>query len=162
MRGTREREMRLTTRTNLAVRVIMFCAVNGDRRVTSAEIAGACNCSVHHVAHVVQQLQAHGIVETMRGRAGGMQLSHPVERISIGEIVRLFESDIPAAECFDPATNRCPLVEACRLRTYLVRALEAFYHELDMVTLEDLVRGNCGLITLLSMRPELPGTCAVR
>ena len=152
--------MRLTTRTNLAVRVLMFCAVNGDRRVTTAEIAATCNCSAHHVAHVVQKLQANGIVETARGRAGGLRLAHPVERISVGAVVRLFEADIPPAECFDPESNTCPLVEACRLRTYILRALEAFFHELDMVTLEDLVKGNCGLVELLSMKPALPGVCA--
>ena len=151
--------MRVTTRTNLAVRVMMFCAVHSDRRVTSAEIALACNCSAHHVAHVVQKLQANGIVVTARGRAGGMQLGHPVERISIGAVVRLFESDIPIAECFDPETNRCPLVSACRLRNYLTRAMDAFYHELDMVTLEDLVRGNCGLTALLSLKPEAAPGC---
>ena len=152
--------MRLTTRTNLAVRVLMSCAVNGDRRVTTAEIARACNSSTHHVAHVVQKLQANGIVETLRGRAGGLQLGLPVDRISIGTVVRLFEADIPPAECFDAESNSCPLVEACRLRTYILRALEAFYHELDMVTLEDLVKGNCGLVELLSMRPALRGACA--
>lgn len=152
--------MRLTTRTNLAVRVMMFCAVHSDRRVTSAEIAAACNCSAHHVAHVVQALQASGIVVTARGRAGGMKLGRPVDQISIGTVVRLFESSIPIAECFDPVTNQCPLITACRLRSYLQRALEAFYHELDMVTLKDLVRGNCGLTELLTLKPEAPGSCA--
>lgn len=28
-----------------------------------------------------------------------------------------------------------------------------FYHELDMVTPEDLVKGNCGLSELLSLSP---------
>ena len=31
--------MRLTTRTNLAMRTLMFCAVNPDRVVRKAEIA---------------------------------------------------------------------------------------------------------------------------
>lgn len=151
--------MKLTTRTNLAVRVLMFCAVHGNRRVTSGEIAAACNCSAHHVAHVVQKLQAHGIVVTARGRAGGIRLGHRVDQTSIGPVVRLFEAGIPTAECFDPVSNRCPLIEVCRLRTYLTRALEAFYHELDMITLEDLVRGNCGLTELLSMKPQAPTRC---
>jgi len=152
--------MRLTTRTNLAVRVLMSCAVHSDRRVTSAEIAQMCNCSAHHVAHVVQKLQASGFVVTARGRAGGMQLGHPVGQISIGAVVRLFEAAIPVAECFDPKTNTCPLINVCRLRSYLGRALDAFYQELDKVTLEDLVQGNCGLTKLLTMKPEAPARCS--
>jgi Rrf2 family nitric oxide-sensitive transcriptional repressor len=72
---------------------------------------------------------------------------------------RLFEADIPFAECFDAEHNSCPLTETCRLRSYLERALGAFYHELDMVTLEDLVRGNCGLAKLLAMHPAPPAQC---
>ena len=37
--------MRLTVRTNLAMRALMFCAINADRTVRKAEIAAACNSS---------------------------------------------------------------------------------------------------------------------
>jgi Rrf2 family nitric oxide-sensitive transcriptional repressor len=43
------------------------------------------------------------------------------------------------------------------LRGYVVRALEAFYHELDGVTLQALVQGNCGLAELLALRPSFDG-----
>ena len=80
----------------------------------------------------------------------------------VGSVFRIFETDIPFAECFDTVRNTCPLAATCRLRGYVVRALEAFYHELDMVTLEDLVRGNCGLIDLLAMRPDISASCSSR
>lgn len=151
--------MRLTTRTNLAGRVLMFCAVHPDQYVRTGDIAKLCNCSTNHVAHVVQQLHANGYVTTLRGRAGGLQLARPADEISIGAMFRLFESDIPLAECFDPEANKCPLVSACRLRSYMMRALDAFYRELDTVTLADLVQDNCGLTELLAMRPAVPAGC---
>ncbi|KPP87915.1 MAG: Rrf2 family transcriptional regulator, nitric oxide-sensitive transcriptional repressor [Rhodobacteraceae bacterium HLUCCA08] len=154
--------MRLTTRTNLAARILMFCAVNDGRLVRTSDIADRCNASINHVARVVQQLQAEAYLETLRGRSGGLRLAKPADRISIGAVFRIFETDIPFAECFDDAGNTCPLAPTCRLRSYIVRALEAFYHELDMVTLDDLVRGNCGLMDLLAMRPALSGSCSVR
>jgi Rrf2 family nitric oxide-sensitive transcriptional repressor len=82
-----------------------------------------------------------------------------MEQISIGNVFRVFEAGVPFAECFDEETNSCPLVTTCRLRSYIKRALEAFYHELDMVTLADLVKGNCGLIELLDMAPGAGSTC---
>ncbi|MCV6593576.1 MAG: Rrf2 family transcriptional regulator [Silicimonas sp.] len=147
--------MRLTTRTNLAVRALMFCAVNDGRLVRSSDISVRCNASGNHVARVVQMLQANGFLVTLRGRAGGIRLAKPASGISIGEVFRLFETEIPFAECFDEERNTCPLASACRLRSYITRALEAFYHEMDMVTLEDLVRGNCGLEALLALQPPL-------
>ncbi len=152
--------MRLTTRTNLAARTLMFCAVNDEQLVRTSDIAERCNASINHVARVVQQLQAEGYLETLRGRTGGIRLAKPANRISIGAVFRIFETDIPFAECFDEERNTCPLAATCRLRGYVVRALEAFYHELDMVTLEDLVRGNCGLLDLLAMRPDISASCS--
>ena len=152
--------MRLTTRTNLAARLLMFCAANPDRVVRTADVAAVCNCSTNHLAVVVQRLQAEGYITTLRGRSGGVRLARPTDQISIGAVFRLFEADIPFAECFDAENNTCPLPEVCRLRNYVVRALDAFYHELDMVTLDDLVRGNCGLTELMAMRPAPPVACA--
>ncbi|MBS0124693.1 RrF2 family transcriptional regulator [Thetidibacter halocola] len=152
--------MRLTTRTNLAARVLMFCAVNDGKLVRTQDVAEACNASVNHVARVVQSLQAEGYLETLRGRFGGLRLARPANRISIGAVFRVFEADIPFAECFDPETNTCPLASVCRLRGFVVRALDAFYHELDMVTLDDLARGNCGLQDLLSMKEALSAGCS--
>lgn len=151
--------MRLTTRTNLAARILMACAENPDRLLKTAEVAKLCNSSTHHTAHVVQRLQAEGFIRTHRGRSGGFTLARPEDEISVGDVFRIFEADIPFAECFDPETNTCPLHAVCRLRRYIDRALDAFYHELDLVTLRDLVQGNCGLTALLALKPEMPETC---
>lgn len=151
--------MRLTTRTNLATRILMMCAVNDGVTVRSSEIAEKCNASVNHLLQVANLLQTHGFVQTIRGRTGGLRLARPMDQISIGQVFRVFESGVPFAECFDPDTNTCPLAASCRLRSFITRALEAFYHELDMVTLADLVRGNCGLSTLLDMSPVADFSC---
>ncbi|MBC7283992.1 Rrf2 family transcriptional regulator [Hoeflea sp.] len=152
--------MRLTTRTNLATRVLMFCAVNQGRVVRSSDIAKACNASGNHLGHVIHQLQQHGFVDTLRGRSGGLQLGLQPREISIGRVFRIFESAVPFAECFAGDDNTCPLTAECRLRGFIDRAVEAFYHELDMVTLEDLVRGNCGLEAILKLAPERPARCS--
>ena len=152
--------MRLTTRTNLAARTLMFCAVNDGQLVRTSEIADRCNASTNHVARVVQRLQAEGFIETVRGRTGGIRLAKSPDRISIGAVFRIFETEIPFAECFDEVLNTCPLAATCRLRSYVARALEAFYHELDLVTLDDLVRGNCGLKDLLAAKPSVPTACS--
>lgn len=143
--------MRLTTRTNLAMRVLMFCAVNPGRIVRKHEIAEACNASENHLAQVVNTLGQLGFVETLRGRAGGMQLARPMGAIRVGEVFRAFETGVPFAECFDAEHNTCPLTACCRLRQALAAALEAFYAALDGLTLAELVEGNTQLEHLLAL-----------
>lgn len=151
--------MRLTTKTNLAARVLMACAFNRGKTLRTSDIAQVSNASLNHLLQVVNSLQAHGFIETLRGRHGGLRLSRAPEQISMGSVFRVFEAGHPFAECFDAETNTCPLSTECRLRGYIARAVEAFYHELDMVTLEDLTRGNCGLEALLNIPESLSNTC---
>ena len=152
--------MRLTTKTNLAARVLMACAFNRGKTLRTSDIAQVSNASLNHLRQVVNGLQAHGFIETLRGRHGGLRLARAPEQISMGYVFRVFEAGHPFAECFDAETNTCPLSTECRLRGYIARAVEAFYHELDMVTLEDLTRGNCGLEALLNVPDTLADACS--
>lgn len=143
--------MRLTTRTNLAIRALMFCAVNAGRTARSAEIADAANSSANHLAQVIHVLHVNGYVHATRGRMGGVTLARSARSINIGEVFRLFEADVPFTECAAPESNTCPLVPACRLKAAIRRALDAFYREMDLVTLEDLVKGNFPLEEMFRM-----------
>ena len=63
--------MRITKRTNIAVRLLMYCALHEGRLVTKSEIAQRCNISENHLAQVVNQLSQLGFLKTQRGRNGG-------------------------------------------------------------------------------------------
>jgi Rrf2 family nitric oxide-sensitive transcriptional repressor len=145
--------MRLTIRTNLAMRALMFCAVNRGRLVRKHEIAAACNASENHLGVVVNMLGQAGYIETARGRNGGIRLARDPADIPVGDVFRLFEAPVPFTECFAAADNHCPLTCACRLRSTLARAVEAFYATLDGVTLADLVVENVELARLLALDP---------
>ncbi|PIE10146.1 MAG: Rrf2 family transcriptional regulator [Rhodobacterales bacterium] len=141
--------MRVTTRTNLAVRILMYCGANQGRLVTREEIADTVNASAHHIGHVVGRLSHMGLLNTVRGRAGGLELARPMDEINIGHLFRDIEGDVPLAECFDAESNTCPLHAVCLLRKALERAAAAFYATLDEVVLRDLVEDNTGLEALM-------------
>jgi Rrf2 family nitric oxide-sensitive transcriptional repressor len=154
--------VRLTTRTNLAIRTLMYCAVHDGQTIRSAQIAEACNASANHLAQVVHALHVNGFVQAIRGRMGGVRLARPARAVNVGEVFRLFEGDVPFTECHVAETNTCPLLAACRLRDALGRALAAFYREMDLVTLEDLVKGNIGLESVFSIDDDADFSCAAR
>lgn len=141
--------MRITKRTNIAVRLLMYCAANSGRLVTKSEIAECCNISENHLAQVINQLSQLGYLHTQRGRNGGMSLGRKSAEIRIGDVFRAVEGGLPMVECFADADNTCPLTAACRLKMALSDAAQAFYTSLDGITLEALVCGNHDLIRLL-------------
>ncbi|MFN3972680.1 MAG: RrF2 family transcriptional regulator [Gemmobacter sp.] len=141
--------MRLTTRTNLALRTLMACASNPGRTLRKHEVAQACKASENHLAQVIHGLALAGFVITHRGRAGGLRLARPPAHITVGAVVRHFESSLPFAPCLEPGGGDCPLAGCCRLTSALTVALEAFHASLDAVTVADLVIGNAPLTALL-------------
>ncbi|OYU17345.1 MAG: Rrf2 family transcriptional regulator [Rhodobacteraceae bacterium PARR1] len=143
--------MRLTTRTNLAMRTLMVCAVNPGRIIRKHEVAESCNASENHLAQVIHLLAQRGFLRTVRGRAGGLLLGRPAAEITVGAVFRSFEAVLPFTECFAGAENACPLVGACRLKCVISDALKAFYDHLDTVTLSDLVAENGDLERLLKV-----------
>ncbi|MDR5653792.1 RrF2 family transcriptional regulator [Ruixingdingia sedimenti] len=142
--------MRLTIRTNLAMRVLMYCAVNPGQTVRKQDIAARCNASENHLAQVIHSLGLLGFIKTHRGRGGGMQLARDAAEISVGSVMRAMEGDLPFTECFAGGGNTCPLSGSCRLSCVLADAVEAFYAQLDRQTVADLVKDNKGLEAVLA------------
>lgn len=147
--------MRITKRTNIAVRLLMYCAAHQGRLVTKSEIAEVCNISENHLAQVINQLSQLGYLNTQRGRNGGITLGQTADQIRIGAVFRDVEGALPIAECFADADNTCPLTDACRLRLALQDAAEVFYASLDEITLDALVCDNDPLLKILQ-----PVACA--
>lgn len=102
------------------------------------EIAAAFNISEHHLVKIVHFLGKLGFLQNTRGRGGGIRLSRPPAEINLGDVIRKTEPNFNAVECFDPATNRCPIIGVCGLKPWLGKAMEAFLATLDGVTLADV------------------------
>ncbi|PQA86825.1 Rrf2 family transcriptional regulator [Hyphococcus luteus] len=142
--------MRLNLQTDYALRMLMHLAVNQDRLCTIADIAERYGISKNHLMKVAHLLGRDGFIETVRGRAGGLRLARPASEINVGDIVRRMEADFAVVECFAGGAGECAITPACRLKSVLKEALEAFLTALDAYTLDDLVRRNPRLRDLLA------------
>ena len=130
--------MRLAEYTDYTLRVLIYCASNRHRLVTIAELSEHYGVSKNHLMKIVNALARDGVVETSRGRGGGLRLSIEPGDITVGEIVRRSETDFRLVECFDARTNGCVLTPVCRLKHVLGAALTAYFRELDGATLADI------------------------
>lgn len=134
--------MRLSEYTDYTLRVLMYCAAHRDRLVTIGELAEHHGLSKNHLMKVVNDLARQGLIETTRGRGGGLRLLADPETLRIGDVVRATETDFRLVECFDPATNACTLTPRCRLKHLFGDALAGYFRALDGATLADVTRGQ--------------------
>lgn len=130
--------MRLAEYTDYTLRVLMYCAAHPARLVTVSELAEQHGVSKNHLMKIVNDLARQGVLETTRGRGGGLRLLMKPSDIRVGDVVRNCETDFRLVECFDNSTNVCSLTPSCRLKGVFNAALKAYFKELDAATLADI------------------------
>lgn len=145
--------MKLSLFSDYSLRILMFAALREESKFSVDEVANSYGLSRHHTAKAVNFLTQNGYLAAQRGRNGGVRLGRSPKEIVIGQIVRQTERGGPLIECFDPATNTCPLIKACLLKGALARAWSAFFDTLDEYTLADLVHKPGPLRRALELTP---------
>ncbi|MBG6085181.1 RrF2 family transcriptional regulator [Zhihengliuella flava] len=129
--------MKLNAFGDVCLRTLMLLGSRPAEQRTSREIAEAIGVPYHHVTKAVLELRRRGAVDVARGRAGGATISPRGLQLSVGELLRSLDEQLDVVDCTTGDTP-CPLLAGCRLRVALRRAREAFYAELDPLTVHDL------------------------
>ena len=146
--------MQLTKHTDLALRVLMFLAVNPDDLAKIKDIAAVYKVSQNHLVKVTHKLVLLGYVHSTRGRGGGVVLAKNAKDISIGEIVKKMENSIEIIDC---SKENCPLMSNCLLKRALNVATNEFLDSLNKQTIHDLVKNLAtSPIAINNVKHELP------
>src|SRR5690606_37759282 len=100
---------------------------------------------------ILQPLVQNNLVETVRGRNGGVRLARPAAEITLFDVVRVTEESFAMAECFENDAADCPLIDACALNEALRNALGAFFDVLQSYTIHGLVSARPSMRSLLGI-----------
>lgn len=142
--------MRLTLQTDYALRMLMYLAIHRDQPCRVTDVAEDFGISRNHLLKVALKLGRLGCLTTARGRTGGIALAQRPEDINLGEVVRHMEDGFDLTECMRPGSH-CAIAPACRLKSVVGRALEAFLGVFDNFTLADLTGNRAELFRLLEL-----------
>ncbi len=146
--------MRLTRQSSYAIRTLIYCAVNEPGLSRVADIAKAHAISELFLFKLIKPLVEAGLIETVRGRRGGIKLGRPAEDITLLDTIKLTEENFAMAECFEGGDVSCPLVDNCDVNSALREALGAFFNVLDSYTIADLASKRRSLRDRLGLRFE--------
>jgi Rrf2 family transcriptional regulator, nitric oxide-sensitive transcriptional repressor len=125
--------MRLTRFTDYGLRTLIYLALKLDSLASIAGIAAAYGISESHMTKVVHALGRAGVIETLRGRHGGLRLARPAAAIGLGDVVRAIEPELALVEC--QAGAHCVIGDMCRLRSIMDEASSAMLGALDHYTI---------------------------
>ncbi|MFW0111291.1 RrF2 family transcriptional regulator [Rothia sp. CCM 9417] len=129
--------MRLTAFSDVSLRVLMLLSGLDGHQISTQKIAEGVGTPYNHVAKSVAFLANMGLLESTRGRTGGIRLSEKGACATVGQVLRATEGDIPMVEC-EGETHTCPMRNSCSLRVILANAREEFFKILDPVVISEL------------------------
>ena len=121
-------------------------AKNGcDRAVALSEIARRQQLSEAYLGQIFVQLRQAGLVESLRGRAGGYQLARGARTIMVADVMAAVDECTKMTRCVAGSQIGCVGEERCLthgLWAALGRHIETF---LSDVSLQDVIDGGPAL-----------------
>jgi Rrf2 family iron-responsive transcriptional regulator len=132
----------------------MYCAANDAPLSRIGDIAKAYSVSELFLFKILQPLTKAGLVESVRGRNGGVRLGRAADKITLLDVVKVTEESFAMAECFENDASECPLIDSCSLNSALRKALGAFFDVLAGYSIEDLVKSRPSINFLLGLEEQ--------
>ena len=128
--------MKLQTATRLGLYAILELARDPARTLSSADLAERFGVSTHSLAKVLRTLSAAGLVQGGRGASGGYRFTGNRRRITLMDIVALFEP-VPGSRAAEPGEDTEIGAALQRVLTEIDEIAEA---TLRSVSLETMLR----------------------
>ena len=131
--------MRLSNLADYAVVVMCQAARHcGGGRVSAGELAEETRLPVPTVQKLVSRLTGAGLLRSVRGAGGGLQLARPAAAITLADIVEAVEGPIALTTCVEG--GECSVDAECRVRPHWPQVNEALRGALADISLASLAR----------------------
>lgn len=125
--------MKITARADYAILAIFELALHPvSTRVQARELAGSQEIPLRFLEQILIQLKKAGMVESVRGAAGGYKLACPAREISLARILEAVEGDVTLLDS--------RVKPSCVLYKVWQEIEQEFVEKLASITIEDLVR----------------------
>lgn len=136
--------MKLSTKGKYGVRAVYEIARHyGRGPITIKEIAERQGISFSYLEQILHKLGKTGVIESVRGPAGGYLLARKPSELTIGDIVRALEGPIALSHCLDPGDpGECTQAEDCVGRMVWAKVGAKIEEALDGISFYDLLQHN--------------------
>lgn len=131
--------MKLITRdTDYAIRALCFIANRPKEIVSVDDLVKNLKMPRPFLRKILQALNRDGILHSYKGSGGGFKIAVPAGRISIVDLIEIFQGALRINECFFKK-RRCPNMNICKLRKKIGGIEKNVLAELKSITIADLL-----------------------
>jgi len=131
--------MKLITRdTDYALRALCFIAKDKEKIISVGELVRELKIPRPFLRKVLQVLNRKKILKSYRGKGGGFVLAVCAPKISLVDLIKIFQGPLRLNECFFKKMA-CPRRKTCTLKKKIDRIEKYVIKELSSITLVSLL-----------------------
>ncbi len=124
----------ITRDTDYAVRALIFMFNNKEKTVSVSELVEKLRIPRPFLRKILQALSKAGILKAYKGKGGGFQLAVSPKKISLVDLIELFQGPVKLTECLFKK-KVCPNIKFCPLRKRLKGIEKIVVKELESIKL---------------------------
>ncbi len=125
----------------------------GKGPISIKEIAERQGISFSYLEQILHKLGKAGLIDSVRGPAGGYLLARQPSELTIGDIVRVLEGPIALSHCLEPGESAdCYQADDCVARMVWAKVGAKIEEALDSISFDDLLQRNQKEALLLKPR----------
>ena len=132
--------MLISTKGRYALRVMIDLAEHqAEGFIPLKVIAERQEISEKYLESIIKLLVRAKLLNGLRGKGGGYQLTKAPEQYTVGSILRMTEDSMAPVSCLESGADACPWAAKCRTFS-LWQGLDKVIHDyLQSVTIADLM-----------------------
>jgi Rrf2 family transcriptional regulator, cysteine metabolism repressor len=136
--------MKLSSKTEYAILALLELGQRYDKGlVLSREIASSRNIPESFIERILLTLKNGSVIVSVRGANGGHCLARDPGKISVREIIELFEGSLAPIDCVNErisSLSACCSVEAsCVLKDLWKKMYDAMLASIENITIKELI-----------------------
>ena len=132
--------MKLITRnTDYAVRALCCITEQKEDIVSVDQIVKCLEMPRPFLRKILQILNKEGLLDSHKGKGGGFTLALPPEKISLIDLMKIFQGTIKLNECKFKKSD-CPLIKNCLLKKKIDEIEEEVISKLKAITMASIIK----------------------
>lgn len=131
--------LKMNKKVEYALMCLKFMAQKSQDELTSArEVCDVFKTPFDPMAKVMQTLNTHQILCSVKGTKGGYRLARPLSTVSFWELTQVIEGERPESYCFSHK-GRCELYGSCNIINPVEQLNRKLAQFLNHLTLDELL-----------------------
>lgn len=141
----------MSTKSSYGLRACLSLA-QAKEKLSSSEISERDNIPRRYLEQILSALRQSGLVESTRGAKGGYALTRSPELISVADVVKSVEGELPPMLCTNPdlRSDSCRQDDRCDCRDLCSDLETSVNRVLGGTTLADIISKDKSLIPTIT------------